>query len=372
MKILFVAPRFHSNQIDLVEKLLVEGHRVEFWVTFLGNSENYEFISPYLLPESNITRWLRNIKKSSIDYSIAALKFVPSIRTTYKKLKDNRPDVIILRGGFSFRYSYVIVPLCLLMNIKIIYYTQGPIYVQKISLARRLHDFFVTKFLGIKWFTPVLSKNYFQVNYIKLHYIEYIPFFMKSRSSNIIKSEDPLIIICVGKYERRKNLKLLLEVFIELKKMYVDIQLIIVGSSGNNTRDEHYNELTELINKYNLAASIELHKNVANSEMVKLYSKANLFVLPSINEPASVSQLEAMSYGLGVICSVDNGTASYIKNAINGYVIPIDFINLYQTIERYIIDPKLKVDHGINSFSLINGELSIETSYKKLYNIINS
>jgi glycosyltransferase involved in cell wall biosynthesis len=176
----------------------------------------------------------------------------------------------------------------------------------------------------------------------------------------------------VGKYERRKNLKLLLEVFIELKKMYVDIQLIIVGSSGNNTRDEHYNELTELINKYNLAASIELHKNVANSEMVKLYSKANLFVLPSINEPASVSQLEAMSYGLGVICSVDNGTASYIKNAINGYVIPIDFINLYQTIERYIIDPKLKVDHGINSFSLINGELSIETSYKKLYNIINS
>ena len=42
----------------------------------------------------------------------------------------------------------------------------------------------------------------------------------------------------------------------------------------------------------------------------EIYKKHDLFVLPSVNEPASVSNLEAMSHGLAVI------TTDQIKQAV--------------------------------------------------------
>ena len=42
--------------------------------------------------------------------------------------------------------------------------------------------------------------------------------------------------------------------------------------------------------------------------------------LPSSDEPAAVSHLEAMSHSLPVICSDSNGTRCYIRQGENGYV----------------------------------------------------
>ena len=51
------------------------------------------------------------------------------------------------------------------------------------------------------------------------------------------------------------------------------------------------------------------------------YKRNDVFVLLSEKEQASISQLEAMSYNLAIICSNDNGSAHYVKNSFNGFVI---------------------------------------------------
>ena len=50
------------------------------------------------------------------------------------------------------------------------------------------------------------------------------------------------------------------------------------------------------------------------------YLAADVYVIPSTLEMASVSQLEAMSYSLPVICSDTNGTACYVEDGVNGFL----------------------------------------------------
>lgn len=90
--------------------------------------------------------------------------------------------------------------------------------------------------------------------------------------------------------------------------------LTIVGSTGNLKRENYYLKLKAKVDNLKLNDVIELEKNVPYFNMGHYYKRNQVFILPSTNEPASVSQMEAMSYGLAIICTEDNGTAHYIKH----------------------------------------------------------
>lgn len=94
--------------------------------------------------------------------------------------------------------------------------------------------------------------------------------------------------------------------------------------------------------------------------------------MPSVNEPASISEMEAMSYGLAVISSSDNGSAHYINNSKNGFIIDVSLNELVNSMMFYITNPEQAIVHGVESLRLINEDLSIKQSYKKLMNVINS
>ena len=64
---------------------------------------------------------------------------------------------------------------------------------------------------------------------------------------------------------------------------------------------------------------ITVKTNVARRDMEREYLSADLYVIPSTLEMASVSQLEAMSYSLPVIVSDTNGTACYVEDGVTGF-----------------------------------------------------
>ena len=66
-------------------------------------------------------------------------------------------------------------------------------------------------------------------------------------------------------------------------------------------------------------------------------------MLPSVNEPASVSNLEAMSHGLAVITTDSNQTSCYTEPGENGYVIKSNDLEDLKKLEILINDKtKLK------------------------------
>ena len=49
IKIAFLAPRFHTNQIALVKYLLKSKNQVSFYVTRIGKSEDHSSIKPKII-----------------------------------------------------------------------------------------------------------------------------------------------------------------------------------------------------------------------------------------------------------------------------------------------------------------------------------
>lgn len=109
----------------------------------------------------------------------------------------------------------------------------------------------------------------------------------------------------LGTIEPRKNLELLIDAFLEL-----DLQqkLILAGAKGwKNSR----------ILKKAKHPKITLLTNVSEEEKAALYTHADAFVYPSIYEGFGLPPLEAMSYGIPVICSTGGSLKElYSKNAL--------------------------------------------------------
>ena len=54
--------------------------------------------------------------------------------------------------------------------------------------------------------------------------------------------------------------------------------------------------------------------------MSKLYAEHDILILPSKNEAASVSIIEAMANSVLIISTNQNGTASYIEDGVTGLI----------------------------------------------------
>ena len=105
--------------------------------------------------------------------------------------------------------------------------------------------------------------------------------------------------------------------------------------------------------------------------MKEYYRCADLFVLPSTGEPASISQLEAMAYSLPVVCSDKNGTACVVEDGINGYLFKDnDEKSLYGAIDKIVVNKEMRNRMSIESFGLINSKYQIDQYIDKLHDLM--
>lgn len=76
-----------------------------------------------------------------------------------------------------------------------------------------------------------------------------------------------------------------------------------------------------------------------HSELVKLYQKATVFIMPSLSETGPLVTLEAMGCGLPIVCTSEGG-GDFVENDINGFVVPNrDLVALAEKV-NYILDNK--------------------------------
>lgn len=374
MKILFIAPRFHTNQYSLVEKLFKEGHDVKFYVMGIGNSEDYRDLTPTLIPVSLFTKlYLRYFKgRSEIDVFDYTRFALPSFRKYYKEIKAINADKIIVRVG-SYPYFLLLLPLVFLFRKRFLYYSQHPKYQNVRNWKRQLFNRIVSFNYMVPWYTPVLHYGNISKNKINNHYLHYIPFFSNSNRSYkdlISSSNEKVRFLCVAKYENRKGIENLISAANLIRNNGYIFSLTIVGSTGNLKRENYYLKLKAKVDNLKLNDVIELEKNVPYFNMGHYYKRNQVFILPSTNEPASVSQMEAMSYGLAIICTEDNGTAHYIKHGKNGLVIKPNIKSIEIAMEYYLKSQDILLNHQIKSLSIIDHDFSIDNTYKLFMDLL--
>ena len=76
----------------------------------------------------------------------------------------------------------------------------------------------------------------------------------------------------------------------------------------------------QFIKENNMEALVKVYTNVPNEKIKQFYLDHDVFILPATKEPAAISPLEAMGFGLPAICSNTNGTRYYIENNKTGII----------------------------------------------------
>jgi|GEM_PF-4977935 len=131
-----------------------------------------------------------------------------------------------------------------------------------------------------------------------------------------------LRVLAIGKYVQRKNFIPLIEAISQIHNQYpsIPIQLTLVGPKSDSSL---YNQITKIVSASpSLHNTVHIHSDISPNKIPKILAYHNLFILPASSEPLGYSLLEAMATGLPVIANHEVGSASYIEQGKNGFIIP--------------------------------------------------
>ncbi|MFO8100823.1 MAG: glycosyltransferase family 4 protein [Dehalococcoidia bacterium] len=149
-------------------------------------------------------------------------------------------------------------------------------------------------------------------------------------------------ILFVGRLERRKGFRYLLEAYRALKRENPDIRLIVVGPI--NKMRLHYKLLTH---SYNLKDVIYVDY-VSNEDLSRFYHTADIFCAPSTGwESFGIVLLEAMAASKPVVATDIPGYASVISRGVDGLLVPPkDIGGLAGVLDKLIKDEPLREELG--------------------------
>ena len=144
MKFLYVAPRYHTNQMDIMKGLIEHGHEVCFISHYAAAIEDYSCVTPVVLGYSRLYRLLDHLyvnvihrkRPEAIVFKIQH-GFPPFLKLR-KLICDFRPDVVILRERSA--YSMAAYLICRKKGYPCILYNQNPLWSApaKTDLAHRI------------------------------------------------------------------------------------------------------------------------------------------------------------------------------------------------------------------------------------------
>lgn len=184
------------------------------------------------------------------------------------------------------------------------------------------------------------------------------------------KEDDESLILSVGRLVEKKGFPYLIEACKILKERGYKFKCIIVGDGTE------YNKLNKLVENYNLDKIVILTKALPFDEIMKLYKKASIFVLPCIialnNDRDGIPNtiLEAMAFGIPVISTKISGIPEVIEDMKTGLLIKEgDKEILAEAIERLIKDKPLRDKLGKNGRVKVIERFDLEKNTKELINL---
>jgi glycosyltransferase involved in cell wall biosynthesis len=212
---------------------------------------------------------------------------------------------------------------------------------------RTLKSFLLPQFIrfrsnteGLKRATKVLLLNEEDKNYVvKRHkrqpsdvivlkngyYEDYIPL----SKSNLVS--DITTFLFNASWLKRKGIKVLVEAFKEVKRIFPDGWHLILAGVGDH-KDAIYHAFPS-----SFKDNITIIPTYSPSEEVKLYEKSDVFILPSYFEGQSLALTQAMASRLCCIGSDNCGQRDFIQHEHNGLLFKTgDALDLTRQIKSVL------------------------------------
>jgi len=149
-------------------------------------------------------------------------------------------------------------------------------------------------------------------------------------------------VICVAQIVPRKGIHYLLEAWERLGLQPTEGELVIVGQPSP--------EMAGVLARH--AGRFTHVAKVPHDRLRLEYGRADVFVLPSVEDGFGYVTTEAMGCGLPVITTTAAGSADVVDDGVSGFVIPPRSVDaLADRLERLRADPELRRSMGEKSLA---------------------
>ncbi|MFZ4732994.1 MAG: glycosyltransferase family 4 protein [Pirellulales bacterium] len=156
-------------------------------------------------------------------------------------------------------------------------------------------------------------------------------------------------VLCVAQIIPRKGIHYLLEAWTRLGIPAQEGELVLIG--------QPIPEMAAVLSRY---AGRFTHIPAVPHERLRLeYGRADVFVLPSVEDGFGLVTTEAMGCGLPVITTTGAGSADVVEDGVSGFVVePRSVDPLADRLERLRADPELRRKMGERGLSASRGRLT--------------
>ena len=380
MNILFVAPRYHTNQVPIMEYLVKNNHVVHFLAYRKEYTEDHRIIEPQLCHSSILYKLMefccfRRNTNSIYRENFKISKFIPSCIWLVKYILSIHPDVVVIRD--KKKSSSLVYFICLLCRVQhILLYTQDPCFISKESRENRIKRFIKKIIYPKKIYSPVKYKEIKPICCSIATGYCFIPFAMNFDVSIVNQrcylQGNKINILDVGKYRDYKN-HFVLAKAIALLPISVrnELRITVVGQARSEEEKKYRQKLEAFIFDRNMKDNFVLKESIPYSQMADVYLQNDVFILTSKVETASISVIEAMKYGNVCISTNRNGTASYIQSDL-GFIFESDNENSLKDVLIEIYNKKECIPElGRRTFEFASNNYSTEVYFDKLQMLIN-
>ncbi len=147
-----------------------------------------------------------------------------------------------------------------------------------------------------------------------------------SMKDKVFEGKD-IKLIYVGRLDKNKNIETSLKVVKELNSLGYNTSLDIVGDGPE------MNNIKSMVEK-DYKNSVILHGFKNKEEIIELYRKSDIFIMPSKYETFGLVYIEALTQGLPLIYTRNQGFDGYFKEGEVGYSVIYD--NVDEIVQKII------------------------------------
>lgn len=165
-------------------------------------------------------------------------------------------------------------------------------------------------------------------------------------------------VLSVSNHEPKKNIAGVILAFAVLKNKVKGYKLVLVGRDAWGTGGTD-----ELIRRLNITCDIIRPGHVPLADLPAIYSLADIFVLPSLDEGFGIPVLEAMACGSPVVCS-DRGALPETTGGAAVCVPPDDVNGIAEALANFAENSGMRSDYIERGFKRVV-ELSWEKTVKE-------
>ncbi len=391
-RVLYIAPRFHTNQYYPTKSLLDNDIEVKFISRYSHKTENRDIIDPILIGDNFLIKILQKASGRLFYHSI------PPFLKLMREVKAFNPDISIIR--MQGLYPWLCLIALKVLDVDVILYTQDRIVgeVRSTSLGR-LFDYCVQPIknnLVECEITPIsgmrVNEDSFEDGEGRLCH-EYV--MEEATSSDFLKGQlgaspircehmplsirrnrrasyptyhIPLVIKWMGennnKLSRLHETRIMMVSEFQPRKRIIEticivsnllskgryVHLTIIGNADKPQTRDHLEEVRSLVYEKSLEDHVTIMTDIPHEDVLKEYRNNHLFLLTALRESAGYSVLEAMANGAAVMISSDAGLQECIIDGYNGYVFEKDDLQgLEVLLTRLCDDGELLLSLGANN-----------------------